>query len=209
MTRQCILTAFILFACLAWTQAPKPAITIPDRVVFRVATTSRANTKHAKPGDRLTMVVIAPETLDDSTVIPVGARLEGHIVESVPFTDSTREARLSIRMDKLKLKKEWVPINAFIVAQGQLKTTTVVGAMTSPCSDSTRRRSPADEQNCSSEVLTIGVAGQRQSSSVSRLLQDVALVEVGTPPRSSYLASRKGNIVIAENMAFLIRHVSQ
>lgn len=169
-------------------------------------TSNRIDTSRAKVGDKVKMLVAAPETLDDSTVIKAGTRLEGHVVESIPYSSSNREARLSIRIDRLQLGKRWIPMSAFIIAQGQIRTTRITDGEKSPCFDPFSKRSTAQDINCDENPRTAPLPGLKNSATFP-VMHDVELVQTGMPPNASKLVSHKGNIVMEQNMAFLIRNV--
>jgi hypothetical protein len=175
-------------------------------MVFRVVASNRIDTSRAKLGDTVKMLVAAPETLDDGTTIKAGTKLEGVVVESVAYSSSNREARLSIRIDRLRLGKRSVPMHAFVIAQGQIRTTRVA-PVTSPCFDPFSKRSAAQDIYCNENPQTAAVPGLK-TSSTSPILHDVELVETGTPVNATCLVSHKGNIVIEQSMAFLIRNVT-
>ena len=156
--------------------------TIPDRMVFRATASKKIDTKTAKAGDKVRMTVIAEEILDDGAVIPAGTRLEGIVAESNAFSPSNPEARLSILINRLQWKQQWIPMHGFVVALGEVRTT---------------------YQN------TFFDMNNRVPLSASGVLSDFELQQTGNPPNGSALISRKGNIVVKEGMAFVIRNVSQ
>ena len=177
----------VLSTALALTtsaQNSAPPITIPDRIVFRAVASNKIDTKRAKLGDKVRMLVVAKETLDNGTVIEAGTRLEGRVVETTAFSPDTHEARLSIRIDRLALKKQWIPMHGFIVAQGQIRT----------------------RQTSTYETRKYTVITGSEIVKYSPLLRDVEFYEVGKPTHGSYMVSHKKDIVIEPDMAFLIRN---
>lgn len=170
---------------LALPLASAQTVTLPDRIVFRVVALNQIDTKKAKPDDPVKMQIIASETLDDGTVIESGTHLEGHVASSTRYSPQTREASLSIVIDRLKWKSDWVPMHGFIVAQGEI-VTKEVGIVRSGRHGEVR------------EPMTL--------LKPSPVLRHVELVEIGNPTHDSYLVSHKKNIVIRPRMALLIRH---
>lgn len=181
---------------------------VPDRIVFRVVVSNTIDTRKSRVGDKVKMVVAARETLDDGTVIEPGTQLEGRIMETVSYSPARPEARLSILMDRIRLKKRWVPIHAFIIAQGQIRTTRIIDGIKSPCFDPFRSPQTAQEVYCDEDPRRVAIPGKKVSTT-SPVLNNVELVLAGSPPHESCFVSQKGDIVIAENMVFLIRNVSQ
>jgi hypothetical protein len=204
LSKRSLLGILALTCAVCAQNAPPPVI--PDRMVFRVIANSKIDTSRAKAGDSVRMIVAAPETLDDGTVIKAGTRLEGHVVESIPYSSSNLEARLSIRIDRLQFGRKWILVDAFIIAQGQIRTTRITDGVKSPCFDPFSKRSPAQDINCDENQRTAPLPGLKTSSS-SPVMHDVELLQTGMPPNASTLISHKGNIVVEQNMAFLIRSV--
>jgi len=147
-------------------------------MVFRVVAANGIDTKQARVGDKVKMRILAAETLDDGSVIEAGSRLEGRVLVATPYSSSTNESRLEIRIDRLRWKKQWIPINGFIIAQGEIR-----GMQNSPS--------------------MYGIAHPVYKSPV---LHDVELQEIGKPTHSSWFISNKKDIVIEAGMGFLIRN---
>lgn len=181
-------------------------VSIPDRLVFRVTAENKIDTRHAKAGDAVKMSLLEPQKLDDGTVIPVGAQLEGHIIETVAHSDGNPEARLTIVLDRIFWKKHSASIHAFIIAHGLLRKTLVIGRIKSPCFDPFTKGSTAEEVFCPENPRTAKTPGAKVSSD-SPFLRDAEIVAIGSPPYGWSLVSHKRNIVIDSRMVFDVRNM--
>ncbi len=184
----CLYVALMAFAMLTPSISEHPATVsaVPDRLVFRAVMKGSISTRHARAGTVVKMIVAAPETFPDGTVINSGDRLEGHVAESVPFSKDAGEARLSIVMDRLVSHHRVFAIHGFIVGQGQIRTRTL---------------------STYSKGKTTILTGD-SITALSPTLSAVEMLEVGNPSHDSYLVSRKKDIVLDDGMALLIRHSS-
>jgi hypothetical protein len=150
-------------------------------MVFRVVAGNTIDTRRARIGDKVKMRTLAPEILEDGNTIDVGSKLEGRVMEVTSYTSTTHEARLSIRIDRLQWKKQWIPMHGFIVAQGTIRSVQSSNTM----------------------------YGASYAVGESPTLGEVELQEYGSPTHGSCLVSEKKDFAIAAGMGFLIRNAAE
>ena len=189
---------------------PASASQLPRRLHIRAVMENTVRAAKAKVGDPVIMRAVEPELEGSNILIAKGARLTGEVVEAGANRGKDSASRLSVHMTLAEWKGHRVPLNAWIVAQGE---------------GTTRTTSRYADDGCTTVGLNVSsggpVAGRtpttprivcrpsdaiRESMAESApVLRDVEL-ETGAPDGKTTLASRKGDIVLAGGMLFLLRH---
>ncbi|MGE5110204.1 MAG: hypothetical protein ACM3JB_05050 [Acidobacteriaceae bacterium] len=96
----------------------KPAPGLFSSDLFIPATVAKGvHAEKVRPGDEVRFEVVEPVLAGKGVVIPDGAQLYGHIVDSEPLEDPS-PSRLAIQIDRAKWHHKWFPLRAFISGLG-------------------------------------------------------------------------------------------
>lgn len=100
-----------------WTQAETNAASLPSGTSVNAELNSSLDSRKAKVGEKV--VAHTTEELDyaGKTILPKGAKLEGHVTEATARSKGDNGSTLAIQFDKAIPKKgEEIPLNVVILA---------------------------------------------------------------------------------------------
>lgn len=102
------------------TPDPPLAATLPSGTAVNAELNSYLDSKKAKVGDRVEAHTTAAVTIAGKTIVPRGAKLEGHVTEATARSKGDGDSKLAIRFDEAIPKKgEEIPLNVLIMAVAQ------------------------------------------------------------------------------------------
>lgn len=159
-TTLAILAGTILAASVAAAQAPTSAQTpatpnvsaqteaqappLPSGPAVNAELNSTVDSKKAKAGDKVEAHTTEAMNYDGKTVVPKGAKLEGHVTEATARSKGDKDSTLAIQFDKAIPKKgEEIPLNVEILAVAAPQEISFGGT---PGSDSGPATAPAAAQ---------------------------------------------------------------
>jgi hypothetical protein len=90
----------IIAAAAAISGRPKP-VTVPEQTAIAVTLDQGLSSDLNRPGDHFEATVSAPIVIDERTVIPQGAHVEGLVVDARPSGRLMGRARLQLSLDSL------------------------------------------------------------------------------------------------------------
>jgi len=95
----------------------EPAIGLPSGTALNAKLSSSVDSKKAKVGDRVEAHTTEEFKYAGKTIIPLGAKLEGHVTEATARSKGDNGSTLAIQFDKAIAKKgEEIPLNVAILA---------------------------------------------------------------------------------------------
>ena len=192
--------AYLLLLCAICCAQDKPsAISLPDRMGFRVTPENKISTKTSKPGAKVKMSLLEAEKLDDGTLIPAGARIEGHVVEAKAYSSST-QAVLLIVLESISWKQHSAVLRAYVIGQGKLKL-----------KDDVRYHAICDTRL--SSAMEQAACRYYQGNQEARTYVNMPVLEevrLHQPTPQSYpeLVSDKHDIVLQPRMALLAQNIT-
>src|SRR5882762_1074587 len=78
-------------------------VTVPDETVIHVRLNQAVASDENRPGDHFTATVSQPVVLADKTVVPVGAEVEGRIVDARHSGRLKGRARLNLALESINV----------------------------------------------------------------------------------------------------------
>ncbi len=198
-----ILIILLLVSASAFAQSSsEPNVILPTRLHIRAVMDKTVTTKKAKVGDPVRMTVLAPEMEGKTVLIAKDAHLIGRVAESTPYKGPGTEARLMVVVERAEWRKHSVPLNAYIVAQGAIRTQAYFQDW--PC-----RLGSRDYQRCLEEHPEQKGSGRTTiSDRESPTLPDVELLRVGGPDGPTALVCNKHDIVLTDRTAVLLHNIT-
>lgn len=90
---------------------------LPSGTALNVVLNSSLDSKKAKVGEKVEAHTTEAVTIDGRTIVPKGAKLEGHVTEATARSRGDKDSTLAIQFDKAILKKnQSVPLSVLIMA---------------------------------------------------------------------------------------------
>lgn len=90
---------------------------LPSGTPLNAVLNSSLDSKKAKVGERVEAHTTEAVTIGGRTIVPKGAKLEGHVTEATARSRGDKDSTLAIQFDKAILKKNQnVPLNVLIMA---------------------------------------------------------------------------------------------
>lgn len=132
MTNTNLLTALLIVSSATFAQTVPgraPAVILDAPTTLPIVFTNSIAAKNAHPGDAVTARTTQIVRLKNSTVLPKGTKITGHVVAANPFVyDTTPYARqkasvLSIHFDSLEVEHQTVPLSVRVRAMADPNTT--------------------------------------------------------------------------------------
>jgi len=106
-----------MFAAGVAAQTEASAIGVPSGTAINAQLNSSVDSKKAKAGDKVEAHTTEEIKYAGKTIIPVGAKLEGHVTEATARSKGDNGSTLAIQFDKAITKKgEEISLNVAIVA---------------------------------------------------------------------------------------------
>ena len=90
----------IVAVTAALTSRPSP-VTVPEQTAIAVTLDQGLASDQSRPGDHFEATVSAPVVIDEHTVIPQGAHVEGLVVDARPSGRLMGRARLQLSLDSV------------------------------------------------------------------------------------------------------------
>ncbi len=202
MKTMTLITALILLAGMAAAQtaaqpAPATGVGLPDATVLKVELKNKIDTKKAKVGDPVTLVVSEDaKAPDGKVVVPKNTKLTGKITEVDPSTKESPDAKLSFVMTSADIKGQPLTMTAYMIPP--FKAPAVMQMDTSLIGAANQR---GDTGATVKEDPTAGKGPQGQDSSGLEGIKLKLDPKIGT-----YLVADKKNIVLESGTMF---HVKQ
>ena len=95
----------------------EPAVGLPSGTAVNAQLNSSVDSKKAKVGDKVEAHATEEIKYAGKTIVPVGAKLEGHVTEATARSKGDSGSTLAIQFDRAILKKgEEIPLNVAILA---------------------------------------------------------------------------------------------
>jgi hypothetical protein len=106
-----------IFATVAAAQTEPSAATLPSGTAVNAELNSSVDSKKAKVGDKVEAHTTEEIKFAGKTIVPRGAKLEGHVTEATARSKGDSGSTLAIQFDKAIPKKgEEIPLNVEILA---------------------------------------------------------------------------------------------
>ncbi|HEY6385161.1 MAG TPA: hypothetical protein VIX91_05710 [Candidatus Acidoferrum sp.] len=99
----------IIAAAAAISGRPKP-VTVPEQTPIAVTLDQGLASDKNRPGDHFEAKVSAPIVIDEHTVIPQGARVQGLVVDARPSGRLTGRARLQLSLESIDVAGKSYPL---------------------------------------------------------------------------------------------------
>ena len=116
-------------------QAEPAASVLPSGTAINAELNSSVDSKKAKVGDKVEAHTTEAVAIAGKTLVPRGAKLDGHVIEATARSKGDNGSTLAIQFDKAIAKKgEEMPLNVLIMAVAPPKSPQFGGA-TGPGSD--------------------------------------------------------------------------
>lgn len=191
---------------------------LPNNLQFRAILKTKLDSKKAKVGDKVKLVVLEEvRGRDNEVLLRKGTELQGRVTLAVPFQSATAPARLSLVVETAKVKSGPASMSAFISGGVELavvetvdakrKTSDAAGPQSVRCSSASSGCNPKDvgQWNGGPEVggatpveeQTTWVPAEKQGVNV-QLSPDAAIV--------SELVSTRGDITLREETRLKLRN---
>lgn len=112
--------------------APTTEQPVASRVLVRQSTPLRlmvlneVSTRRAKPGDRFILRLDEPVVVDGVTIVPVGVKAWGEVLDAEKSGHGGRSGKLSARLVSLELGSQQIPISGENRSTGENGTTQIV-----------------------------------------------------------------------------------
>jgi hypothetical protein len=116
-------------AAIAPPSAPAGTILIERDTVVRLMVLHEVSTRNAKPGDRFVLRVDEPVVAGGATVIPVGTKAWGEVLDAKKSGSVGKGGRLSARLLHIDVGGEQVPISGESRSKGEKGSTQVAMGM--------------------------------------------------------------------------------
>src|SRR5580704_9303244 len=98
-------------------QSETSAASLPSGTAVNALLNSSVDSKKAKVGDKVEARTTEEIKFAGKTIVPTGAKLEGHVTEATARSKGDRGSTLAIQFDKVIPKKgEEIPLNVTILA---------------------------------------------------------------------------------------------
>jgi hypothetical protein len=91
--------------------AVEGGLLVPQDTLIRLMVLNEVSTKTAKPGDRFVLRVDEPVVVDGVTVIPIGAKAWGEVLDAKESGPAGKAGRLSARLLSVEVGSAQVPIS--------------------------------------------------------------------------------------------------
>ncbi|HKN76486.1 MAG TPA: hypothetical protein VJW94_15000 [Candidatus Acidoferrum sp.] len=106
-----------LLAAVAAAQTEPSVVSLPSGTAVNAELNSSVDSKKAKVGDKVEAHTTEEIKFAGKTIVPRGAKLEGHVTEATARSKGDSGSTLAIQFDKAILKKgEEIPLNVAILA---------------------------------------------------------------------------------------------
>jgi hypothetical protein len=106
-----------IFAAVAAAQTEPGAAALPSGTAVKAELNSSVDSKKAKGGDKVEAHTTEEIKYAGKTIVPRGAKLEGHVTEATARSKGDSGSTLAIQFDKAIAKKgEEIPLNVAILA---------------------------------------------------------------------------------------------
>jgi hypothetical protein len=113
----------------------EPSAGLPSGTAVNALLNSSVDSKKAKVGDKVEARTTEEIKFAGKTIVPTGAKLEGHVTEATARSKGDRGSTLAIQFDKVIPKKgEEIPLNVSILAIGAPQNDFSGGAGSDPTS---------------------------------------------------------------------------
>ena len=183
---------------------------VPDRLVIRAELLHGINAAKAKPGDKVEMRALAAEKDGERLLIEKDAKLIGHVINAVARTETSPESRIELVIERAEWNGHAIPLNAYIIAQGQIATVRQRERLSDPKCDPSQhlgggtldRDTPAYIRCAQDSSQVSGKQGG------APLLRDVELRYVHGRSGSTVLVSSIKNVTLPAGLVVLIRNVA-
>ncbi len=212
MKPRCTLPIAILVLA-GWSFARAQSTTefaIPDRLVIRAELLHGVNAEKAKPGDKVEMRALAAEKDGDRVLIEKDAKLTGRVIAATARSESSPESRLELVIERAEWKGHSVALNAFVIAQGQMRQSLQIIGITDRRCDPTFNRGRGPE--ASTPAYVDCARPDDASPAKSRgtpVLRDVEIRYLKGRSGPTMLVSQKTNVQLPSGLVVLIRNVKQ
>ena len=98
-------------------QTHSKTATLPSGIAMNAELNSSLDSRKAKVGEKVEAHTTAAVEVDGKTIVPKGAKLEGHVTEATARSKGDSGSTLAIQFDKAILKKgEEIPLDVMIMA---------------------------------------------------------------------------------------------
>ena len=98
-------------------QTDSRTATLPSGIAMNAELNSSLDSRKAKVGEKVEAHTTAAVELDGKTIVPKGAKLEGHVTEATARSKGDSGSTLAIQFDKAILRKgEEIPLDVMIMA---------------------------------------------------------------------------------------------
>src|SRR5208282_5103513 len=106
-----------LLAAVAAAQTEPSVVSLPSGTALNAQLNSSVDSKKAKVGDKVEAHTTEDVRYAGKTIVPLGAKLEGHVTEATARSKGDNGSTLSIEFDKAITKKgEEIALSLAIVA---------------------------------------------------------------------------------------------
>src|SRR5208282_2081593 len=106
-----------LLAAVAAAQTEPSVVSLPSGTAVNAELNSSVDSKKAKVGDKVEAHTTEEIKFAGKTIVPRGAKLEGHVTEATARSKGDSGSTLAIQFDKAILKKgEEIPLNVAMIA---------------------------------------------------------------------------------------------
>jgi hypothetical protein len=106
-----------IFAAVVAAQTEPGAVTLPSGTAINAQLNSPVDSKKAKAGDKVEAHTTEDIKYAGKTIVPIGAKVEGHVTEATARSKGDSGSTLAIQFDKAIPKKgEEIPLHVAIVA---------------------------------------------------------------------------------------------
>jgi hypothetical protein len=109
----------------AATAAPAGTIRVEQDTLIRLMVLNEVSSRTAKPGDRFVLRVDEPVVVGGVTVIPVGAKAWGEIVEAETNGHAGKTGRIGARLLHVEVGGDQIPITGENRDQGEVGSTRI------------------------------------------------------------------------------------